>query len=89
MKETYRNKKTFIIYEINYYTKDSVTEVGRKHPDWFINEVNRIGEKIITKSGIEYFIIGVQETDEDYYYILKSSDDKVKYISCCIKLEDL
>lgn len=71
-----------VYFEINYYSTVAVDEIGRRHPTWFYDLFKNIGKT--TKDGEKF--IGVQETNEDYYYILDTGNGIV-YHSCVGHLE--
>lgn len=75
-------------YEVvgNYY---SVNEAPKDAPKWLKEELLNVGKKCYVDGHIdkEYVFKGIQETFEDYYYILENNDKKVSYSSCVGKID--
>lgn len=58
----------------------SKDDLDGSEPEWMLDLINNIGKKVLyhNKKGV---FIGVEETFEDYYYIIKI-DDKIIYETC-------
>lgn len=74
-------------YEVigNYY---SVDDVPKDAPKWVKKELFNVGKTCYVDGHIdkEYVFKGIQETFEDYYYILENNDKKISYSSCVGKI---
>lgn len=81
MKKQLINK---LMYEVigNYYSVDNVPE---DTPKWVKEELLNVG-KTCYMDGQEYVFKGIQETFEDYYYILEDNNKKISYSSCVGKI---
>lgn len=69
----------------NYY---SVEEAPEDSPSWVKEELSNVG-KLCTIDGCmkdTYVFKGIQETYEDYYFILEDSNKKISYSSCVGKI---
>lgn len=76
-------------YDKNEYIKwekiySSYNEIKNREdlPDWFKNYMSHIGEKYKDYRGKEVTLIGMSETNEDYYYVVEDSNDKKLFESC-------
>lgn len=63
----------------------SKDDLDESEPEWMLDLIKNIGKKAITQ-GVKGIFIGVEETFEDYYYIIKS-DNKISYESCVSPIE--
>lgn len=68
------------IYYNNKYTKHL--------PEWLQEIANHIGErcKLVGHKEV-YTLIGISETNEDYYYCIKDSNGNKHLSSCVSKIE--
>ena len=51
-------------------------------PEWFKDFTAHIGDKYKDFRGKEVTLIGMSETNEDYYFVIRDSDGKESYESC-------
>lgn len=77
-----------ISFEINYYSVEAIDEVNCSvhTPKWVYDVAGHIGEKA-KLFGETYILKGIQETNEDFYYILSDEDGELIYESCCSIIE--
>jgi len=86
--QTFQQLINKLMYEVigNYY---SIDDVPKNAPKWVKEELLNVGKKCYVDGHIdkEYVFKGIQETFEDYYYILENNDKKISYSSCVGKIE--
>lgn len=58
-------------------------------PDWFKNYISHIGEKYKDCRGKEVTLIGMSETNEDYYYVIEDSNGEKLFESCVGSLKGI
>lgn len=58
-------------------------------PDWFKEFAAHIGDKYENCRGKEITLIGMSETNEDYYFVTRDSNGKKSYESCVGNLDPL
>lgn len=63
----------------------SKSDLKDTDPEWLKTEVTNIGRNVLNNSEIGTFI-GIEETFEDFYYIIKK-DDSTTYETCVSKLD--
>lgn len=84
---TFQHLINKLMYEVigNYYSVDDVPEDA---PKWVKEELLNIGKICYVDGHInkEYVFKGIQETFEDYYYILEDNNNKISYSSCVGKI---
>ena len=51
-------------------------------PDWYKEYTTHVGDKYRDFTGKEVTLVGMSETNEDYYFIIRDSDGKESYESC-------
>lgn len=73
------------MYEVigNYYSVDDVPEDA---PKWVKEELLNVGKTCYVDMNKEYVFKGIQETFEDYYYILENNSKQISYSSCVGKI---
>ncbi len=71
----------YIKWEKIYSSYNEIRDKGDL-PDWFKNYMSHIGEKYKDYRGKEVTLIGMSETDEDYYYVLEDSNGEKLFESC-------
>lgn len=83
-------------YDKNWYIKwekiySSYNEVKDREdlPEWFKDFTAHIGDKYKDCRGKEITLIGMSETNEDYYFVTRDSDGKESYESCVGNLDPL
>ena len=89
-------KYHYIIYKISfqrmknkkfvyYYSVDDVSEDA---PKWVKEELLNVGKTCYVDGHMnkEYVFKGIQETFEDYYYILENNNKQISYSSCVGKI---
>lgn len=74
-------------YEIIYRSYDDMV-THPELPDWFVEFGKNIGKRYKTSIGrpIEATLIGMSETEEDFYYVLKLDNGKTVFETCVSKL---
>lgn len=76
-----------LMYEVigNYYSVDNAPENA---PKWVKEELLNVGKTCYIDGHMnkEYVFKGIQETFEDYYYILEDNNKKISYSSCVGKI---
>lgn len=76
-----------LMYEVigNYY---SPNDAPKDAPKWVKEELLNVGKTcyIDNNNTKEYIFKGIQETFEDYYYILEGNDKEISYSSCVGKI---
>lgn len=84
---TFQHLINKLMYEVigNYYSVDDVPEDA---PKWVKEELLNVGKICYVDGHInkEYVFKGIQETFEDYYYILEDNNNKISYSSCVGKI---
>nr|DAO29813.1 MAG TPA: hypothetical protein [Bacteriophage sp.] len=85
--KTFQQLINKLMYEVigNYYSIDDVPESA---PKWVKEELLNV-EKTCYMDGYinkEYVFKGIQETFEDYYYILENNNKQISYSSCVGKI---
>ena len=84
---TFQQLMNKLMYEVigNYYSVDDVPE---NTPKWVKEELLNVGKTCYIDEHMdkEYVFKGIQETFEDYYYILENNDKQVSYSSCVGKI---
>lgn len=61
----------------------SMADLKESDSDTIKNAIKYIGKEIVSpQQGI---IVGIEETLEDYYYVIQAQED-IEYISICVKL---
>lgn len=70
----------------NYYSPE---EAPKDSPSWVKEELNNVGKQchIDGHNDTTYIFKGIQETLEDFYYILEDINHKIIYSSCIGKIE--
>ena len=85
--ETFQQLMNKLMYEViwNYYSVDDVPE---NTPKWVKEELLNVGKTCYVDGHTdkEYVFKGIQETFEDYYYILENNNKKISYSSCVGKI---
>lgn len=85
--ETFQQLMNKLMYEVigNYYSVDDVPEDA---PKWVKEELLNVGKTCYVNGHIdkEYVFKGIQETFEDYYYILENNNKQISYSSCVGKI---
>lgn len=80
--------KNFIEWEKIYHSYDEVKD-RTNLPDWFKDFTKNIGDKYKDCRGREVTLIGMSETNEDYYFVTIDSDGKRSFESCVGNLDPL
>lgn len=85
--ETFQRLINSLIYEVigEYY---SIEDAPKDSPSWVKEELTNVGKPCSIDECPEdiYIFKGIQETYEDYYYILEDSNKKISYSSCVGKI---
>ena len=85
--ETFQQLMNKLMYKVigNYY---SVDDVPKDAPKWVKEELLNVGKTCYIDGHIdkEYVLKGIQETFEDYYYILENNNKQISYSSCVGKI---
>lgn len=86
--KTFQQLINKLMYEVigNYYSVDDVPEDA---PKWVKEELLNVGKTCYVDGHMnkEYVFKGIQETFEDYYYILENNNNKqISYSSCVGKI---
>lgn len=85
--ETFQQLINKLMYEVigNYYSVDDAPEDA---PKWVKEELLNVGKICYVDRHMdkEYVFKGIQETFEDYYYILEDNNKKISYSSCVGKI---
>lgn len=71
----------YIKWEKIYSSYNKIRDRGDL-PDWFKNYMLHIGEKYKDCRGKEVTLIGMSETNEDYYYVVEDSNGEKLFESC-------
>ena len=81
--KTFQQLINKLMYEVigNYYSVDDVPEDA---PKWVKEELLNVGKTCYMNK--EYVFKGIQETFEDYYYILENNSKQISYSSCVGKI---
>lgn len=82
------NKNGYIKWEKIYSSYNEIKD-REDLPDWYKEFATHIGNSFKDWRGKEVTLIGLSETNEDYYFVTKDSDGKKSYESCTINLEPL
>lgn len=86
--QTFQQLINTLMYEVigNYY---SVEEAPKDSPSWVKTELSNVGKSCTIDGCMKdtYIFKGIQETYEDYYYILEDSNKKISYSSCVGKID--
>ena len=78
-----------IEYENIYSSYDEVKN-NSKLPEWLKETLKSdIGKRYTCVPGYDAILVGMSETNEDYYYVLQKDDGKRVFITCCSKLTEL
>ncbi len=81
--KTFQQLMTKLMFEVvgNYYSVDNVPEDA---PKQIKEELLNVGKTCYVDGHMdkEYVLKGIQETFEDYYYILENNDKQISYSSC-------
>ena len=82
--KTFQQLINKLMYEVigNYYSVDDVPEDA---PKWVKEELLNVGKTCYVDGHVNGFK-GIQETFEDYYYILENNDKQISYSSCVGKI---
>lgn len=66
----------------------SVEDAPKDSPFWVKEELYNVGKSCTVDGCMKdtYIFKGIQETYEDYYYILEDSNKKISYSSCVGKI---
>ena len=80
--KTFQQLINKLMYEVigNYYSVDNVPEDA---PKWVKEELLNVGKTCYVDG---YIFKGIQETFEDYYYILENNNKQISYSSCVGKI---
>ena len=85
--ETFQQLMNKLMYEVigNYYSLD---DAPADAPTWVKEELLNVGKTCYVDGHMnkEYVFKGIQETFEDYYYILENNDKQISYSSCVGKI---
>lgn len=85
--KTFQQLMNKLMYEVigNYY---SVNDVPKNTPKWVKEELLNVGKTCYVDGHMDrkYVFKGIQETFEDYYYILENNDKQISYSSCVGKI---
>lgn len=85
--ETFQQLMNKLMYEVigNYYSVDDAPEDA---PKWVKKELLNVGKTCYVDGHMnkEYVFKGIQETFEDYYYILENNNKQISYSSCVEKI---
>lgn len=85
--ETFHQLMIKLEFEVvgNYY---SVEDAPKDSPSWVKEELFNVGKSCTIDGSMKdtYIFKGIQETYEDYYYILEDSNKKISYSSCVGKI---
>lgn len=74
--------------EILYHSYNEVK--NRKDlPNWFKNYCSHIGNKYKDFEGREVTLIGMSETEDDYYFLTKDAEGREYYNSCVGRLDPI
>ena len=71
----------YIKWEKIYSSYNEIKDRGDL-PDWFKNYMSHIGEKYKDCREKEVTLIGMSETNEDYYYVVEDSNGEKLFESC-------
>lgn len=75
-----------ITYEVNFYTHDSMLKFlrkGFKLPNNFLETGDKIGQQCkMGDSTSTFTLVGLQMTNEDFYYILQDTEGSKSIHSC-------
>lgn len=86
--QTFQQLISTLMYEVigNYY---SIEDVPKNSPSWVKEELSNVGKSCIIDGCMKdtYIFKGIQETYEDYYYILEDPNKKISYSSCVGKID--
>lgn len=63
----------------------SESDLKETDPEWLKTEIANVGRKVFNNSKVGIFV-GIEETFEDFYYIIKK-DDGTMYETCVSKLD--
>lgn len=76
----------YIKWEKIYYSYDEIKD-RNDLPDWYKEFASHIGDKYKDCRGRTVTLIGMSETNEDYYYVLKDSEGKRSFDTCVSNIE--
>ena len=78
-----------IEYE-NIYSSYEEVKNNSILPEWFKKHLKTdIGKRYTDNLGHNGFLVGISETNEDYYYVLQKDNGKRLFLTCCSKLTEL
>ena len=84
---TFQQLMNKLMYEVigNYY---SVNDVPKNAPKWVKGELLKVEKTCYVDGNMDrkYVFKGIQETFEDYYYILENNNKQISYSSCVGKI---
>ena len=75
---------SYIQWETIYESYDEAKNISYL-PNWFKEFLKNIGTKYKTEFGRKGTLIGMSETNEDFYYVLKDSNEEF-FETCVSKL---
>ena len=85
--KTFQQLMNKLMYEVrgNYYSLD---DAPKDAPKWVKEELLNVGKTcyVVGHMNREYVFKGIQETFEDYYYILENNNKQISYSSCVGKI---